>query len=364
MSNIAKKIIVPKKPHIFRIIFLYVGQGDSTLLVIPDDENYKYLLIDSNYDKSAGGIDLLKLLSDLFKQEKNEEENEEENEIEVYINTHPHADHLRGVKEIFEKINIKKIWHSGHKPSKDHIDVYKELKFVIDKLGNKNVFCLKGSSEDNKLDDKIIRLGDINYNILAPAEHVSDEIEDEKPEDRYKRIHEQCGVIRFKYGDDEKQILITGDADYDAWKNHITDYHKDRLSATVISAAHHGSNSFFWKNSDTTEKPYKDHLEKINPTYIIVSAPKQKESRHGHPDKKAMELYKEEVGEDNLFHLGKKRECIIVDIEKNGEINLYPDDELVKEYRLKSNDEDDGDDGEKLVAPAVITELDKKPMGT
>ncbi len=35
-------------------------------------------------------------------------------------------------------------------------------------------------------DDKEVKLGKINYNILAPAEYVSDDIEDEKPEDRYK----------------------------------------------------------------------------------------------------------------------------------------------------------------------------------
>ncbi len=292
--------------------------------VVPDGTSYKYVLIDSNEDDSAGPIDLLKMLKDLFKGT--------EDNLETYINTHPHKDHLDEVKKIYKEIGIRQVWHSGHKPGGEHKDVYKELEYVMKELGEKNVFRLKGSRDENKLDETTVKLGDINYNVLAPADYVSDEIEDEKPEDRYKRIHEQCGVIRFKYGKDEKQILITGDADYTAWKDHITDYHKERLPSIVLSAAHHGSNSFFWKDSDTKEDPYKKHLEKIKPAYVIVSAPKSKESRHGHPDKEAMDLYKEEVGEDNLFHLGKKRECIIVDIRADGEIELYPDDELVKEY--------------------------------
>ena len=35
MPNAAKEVIIPKEPNIFRT-FLYVGQGDSTLLAAPD----------------------------------------------------------------------------------------------------------------------------------------------------------------------------------------------------------------------------------------------------------------------------------------------------------------------------------------
>jgi len=214
MSNKAREIVIPKKKNIFRIIFLYVGQGDATLLAIPEKGGYKYVLIDSNYHESAGGIDLIKLLTDLFKDQKEK--------LSIFINTHPHKDHLGKVKEIYKKIGFDELWHSGHKPGKDHDDEYKELEFVIEKLGLDKVRLLKGSREDNKIDEEVIELGDINFNILAPAEHVVEDIKDEKPEDRYQRIHEQCGVIRFKYGKKEKQILICGDADYKAWKEHIT----------------------------------------------------------------------------------------------------------------------------------------------
>ena len=50
MSNTARDIIIPTEPSIFRTIFLYVGQGDSTLLAVPDGDQYKYVLIDSNYN--------------------------------------------------------------------------------------------------------------------------------------------------------------------------------------------------------------------------------------------------------------------------------------------------------------------------
>jgi beta-lactamase superfamily II metal-dependent hydrolase len=352
MGNKAKEIIIPEK-GVFRIIFLYVGQGDSTLLVVPSEEEHKFVLVDSNQDDSLGGINIVKLLKDLFK--------DEDRKLDVYINTHPHKDHLGGIKDIYNEVGIGQLWHSGHKPGGEHKDAYKGLQYVINNIGEENVFCLKGSRDENKIDDKEIKLGDINYNVLAPAEYISDDIEDEKPEDRYKRIHEQCAIIRFKYGEKEKQILITGDADYEAWTKHITDYHKDRLPSFVLSAVHHGSNSFFWKGEIDNEDPYKKHLDVINPKYIIVSAPKSKESKHNHPHKEAMEIYKEKVGSDNLHHLGKNRECIIVDIKEDGNIELYPDDSLVEVYGIDKSKENDNED--RKIYPGVVPKIDRKPMG-
>ena len=135
MSNVAKDVIIPTEPSIFRTISLYVGQGDSTLLVVPNGDQYKYVLIDSNYDENVGGIDIVKLFEDLFE--------ENEGGLDVYINTHPHKDHIGKVREIYEKIGIDQLWHSGHKPGGEHKESYDDLKFVINQLGEKNVFRSK-----------------------------------------------------------------------------------------------------------------------------------------------------------------------------------------------------------------------------
>ncbi|MBU2622569.1 MAG: MBL fold metallo-hydrolase [Proteobacteria bacterium] len=357
MTNTAKNIIVPNKPGIFRTVFLYVGQGDSSLLVIPDGSDYRFMLIDSHRENSAGGIDLLKLLKDLL--------GEDGKPLDYYVNTHPHTDHLGLVKEIHEEIGINQIWDSGHKPGGDHKASYDDFAGVIKNVGADNVFKMKGSREDNKLDDKEIHLGQINFNVLAPAEYVADEIADEKPDARHARIHEHCSVLRFKYGRDERQILITGDADYAAWAKHIADYHKERLSATVLRAAHHGSNSFFWEGSDTSIDPYLEHLKLIDPKYVIVSAPKRKESKHEHPDKEAMELYGKYVPSTQLFHLGDKRICAIVDIDESGDINVYPDEDLVNNYPVDSGEDSSGErEASNSMAPmTVCAKLDNKPMG-
>lgn len=354
MSNIAREVIKPKTEGIFRTVFLYTGQGESTLLVIPDGQNYKYLLVDSNLDSENGGIDIVKLLQDLL-----------DNELDVFLNTHPHIDHLSGIKDVFEKVGIKEIWHSGHKPGGEHKDCYTDFKNIMDKVSEDKIYLLKGSKEENKLDDKKYQLGDINFNVLAPAEYVIDEIEDEKPEVRYERIHEQCGVIRFSYGEDPGRILLTGDSDITAWKKHITDYHEARLSSNVLSASHHGSRTFF-KKKEEDEKPYTTHIEKICATYLIISAPKQEESKHKHPHDDAIEIYKTFIDEDNIFHLGNVnsfRRCIIVDINSSGEIAVEVDEELINAYRFNGGKSTEGHIVINKDYSRLRTTLDNKPMG-
>jgi len=116
------------------------------------------------------------------------------------------------------------------------------------------------------------------------------------------------------------------------------------LSSTVLRSAHHGSKSFFWEGDPEKEDAYTAHLDFINPEYIIVSAPKKSESKHEHPDDQAMELYEDKVGKSKVYHLGKKRECIIVDIDEEGNLNLFVDDILVKEYAISEKvEENQGD---------------------
>jgi len=344
MATTATKVIIPPE-GIFRTVFLYVGQGEATLMAIPDGKRHIIALIDSNKDESLGGINLPQLFSDLNRK------------IDVFINTHPHSDHLKGIKEISEQVNIAEIWHSGHTPGKDHKESYDELQEVIDNVTEDGIITLEGTRSD-------LFLGDVSYNILAPAEYVSDEIDGEDDDARYRRIHEQCSVLRFCYGSpDAACILVTGDSDLSAWRNHITDYHKDRIPAVILSASHHGSRTFF--KDEEEDDPYTDHIEIINASYVVISSPKQDESRHGHPHDDALEIYKEYFDEENILHLGANRECVIVDIAADGSIDVYFDKELVEEYGYKGGDGGGSNSSadKKFAMPYTYTAIDRKPMG-
>ncbi|MGB3589248.1 MAG: hypothetical protein WBA23_22075 [Tunicatimonas sp.] len=360
MANKAQEIIIPEQ-GVFRIVFLYVGQGDSAILVIPDGSDFRYVLLDNNIDKSAGGIDTVKLLNDLLDSKKI-----------VFMNTHPHKDHTEGIEEIHNKVGVEEVWHSGHVPGKNHDDAYQEMKRVIKKIGSDNEYKFFGTNDLNKVRQSdgetqvIKKLGDIDFQVLSPAEYLCDEISEQDGDKRYRRIHEHCAVIKFTYGNPAKSVLMTGDADRVAWEDHILEYHKDSVSAEVLSAVHHGSRTFF-KLPNNDDDVYETHIETIAPNELIVSAPTQKESGHDHPHDDAMKLYKKHVDEDNIFHLGEKRESMIVDIYSDGNYDIYSDDdELATEYGF-GNEPDDNSEGGKRVAPAIIgagtSTLDNKPMG-
>lgn len=204
-------------------------------------------------------------------------------------------------------------------------------------------------------------IGDAKYYVLAPAEHVKDDIEDETEDERYRRIHEQCAVLKF--GKEDTWVMLTGDADRDAWEKNITEYHKERLPAQVLGGSHHGSRSFF--RYDKKDEPYVDALQAIGPDYVILSAPKSKESPHDHPHEDAVELYEDEVGADNVLHTGKNRECYICDIFTDGKYSVATDTKLVDEYGIGNDDEGANGKSAAKAAPVVIagTRIDRRPMG-
>lgn len=364
--TVAEKIIKPTKAGIFRTVFLYTGQGESILLVIPTGPtvtDYMYVLVDSDRDKEPNEIDLVDMFNDLFKSS---------GELETFINTHPHNDHIGGIKEIYDEIGFTEVWHSNHKPGPKHKDKYEGLKYVIDQVGKKNEYFLLGTDDMNAIrdsnDKKVMKkLGNIDYQVLSPAKYLCEDINDEDQDTRDDRIHEQCGVIKFTYGSDAKSILITGDSDKAAWKDHITEHHKTNLPSYVLSASHHGSRSFFKKGKEDKD-PYETHIENIKPVYLIISAPKQEESPHEHPHDDAIELYKKHVDEDNILHLGKNLESVIVDIDIDGNVEVTVDKELVEEYG-KGDDDGDEDNGNEAKDYSTIyvgsqtSKIDNRPNG-
>ena len=366
--NVAEKVIKPEKAGIFRTIFLYTGQGESTLLVVPTGpsvSDYMYVLIDCDRDKEKDEVDLVEMFKDLF---------ENSGKLQTFINTHPHNDHIGGIKDVYNETEFSEVWHSNHKPGPKHKNKYEDLKYVISKVGKKNEYFLLGTNDLNKVqnsDDKEIikKLGNIDYQILSPAKYLCEDINEENQNTRDNRIHEQCGVIKFTYGKDAKSIMLTGDSDKVAWKEHITDYHKKNLPSYVLSASHHGSLSFFKLKDD--KEVYEKHIETIKPTYLIISAPKQKDSPYDHPNDEAMELYKKHVEEDNIFHLGSGPYSVIVDINEAGNIELNTDTELIEAYGKGNDDNEGGDNGNSqketdyssIYVGSQTTRLDKKPMG-
>lgn len=327
MANVATQIIWPTDSTILvRVVVLNVGQGDSAIVLVAEGESYRTLLVDINMHSKLG-IDVPKLVADLVGK----------NGLDVFINTHPHNDHLCGVTELSDAVDIREVWHSGHVPGKEDRDAYDNLQKVIKKTkksyGDSAEVLLLASKSP-------VAIGEAEYYILSPAKYVVDSVSGETEGGRRKRIHEQCAVLKF--GLPRRWIMLTGDADRDAWELHIAKYHKDRIQADVLAAAHHGSRSFF--KHEEEEEPYLDALQGIAPTHVILSAPKSNESRHEHPHPDAVELYEDEVGAEGMHHTGKDRHSFICDIFRDGSFEVTPDDgKLFEAYPYAADDPDDGE---------------------
>lgn len=325
-STVARDILWPTDTNILvRVAFLYVGQGASAIVFFANKSGYDVWVVDINLDETNGGIDVPRLVADLLDGQ----------DLAAFANTHPHNDHLCGVSELAEKVTIQEVLHAGHVPSKKYGSKYEDLQTVIKKVkaaGGKETI-LTGSRSP-------VAVGDACYHCLAPAEHVTDEVNEEEADARRARIHEQCGVVKF--GKDKTWIIIVGDADRAAFEKHITNYHKDRLASFALGASHHGSRSFF--KDDEEQEPFLDGLKAINPSYVFVSAPTQEESPHDHPHEDAMGLYEDHSGADKVYHTGEDRCSFIVDVYRDGTEGEVSSDEgrLSEAYGLDGDDDDGG----------------------
>lgn len=348
-KNTAREILWPRGTNVLvRVCFLYVGQGSSLVVLIRDGNAYRVLLVDSNLDKENGGINVPALVRDLLPDGK----------LYAFVNTHPHDDHLKGIKEVSEAVTVERVWHTGFDPGEKSGNHYADLEALIAAVEKRNgagaVVVLRGSRSATTLLDAEVY-------TLAPADHVKGDIDEEDPEARYRRIHEYCAVLRFGKG--KSGVLITGDADLAAFRDHITEYHKDRLPSYVLDASHHGSRTFFMAKEG--DDPYLDALEAINPDHVVISAPTQDESRHDHPHDDAVKIYKDHVGKKNVLHTGKDRETFFFDIFEDETTSKPQSDggNLAEAYGLDKEDDGGGGGGGSGSKSAQASGPFKRPTG-
>jgi len=194
-------------------------------------------------------------------------------EINVFINTHRDADHMRGIKLLHESYPIAVIWDSGVSGTTTDSSEYKEYMNLRQKLGYKEIKART-----------FWTYGDVKIRAF-----------NSKQED-YSDANSQSIVIKAEYKTKGCSAFMTGDTDYRPWKEKIlTEYSDDDLKCAIFQAAHHGSITFFDDPSDT-KSYYTEHMEKINPEMTIISVGPNSNNL---PDSNAVKLYKKySIGSD------------------------------------------------------------------
>lgn len=228
---------------------LDVGQGNMVAIVLPDDF---VLIYDCNITNDNEAEILAYLGRTLLK-----------NNIDLFVNSHRDADHMRGIKKLHAAFPISALWDSGVSANTDTDEYRKYMEF------RRSVTCHEVSSGQWLKAYPYIR-------VINGKRHTLD------------NPNAQSIVLHINHRGSE--ILLAGDSDVEAWSDYIVSEYPDSLGSLVLYASHHGSFSFFNDNSEKY-KDYVRHMEKIRPAITVISVGAT--NPHGHPHPDSLSYYKQ-----------------------------------------------------------------------
>lgn len=314
----------------FEVIFVDIGEGDSTLIHMPGDQ---WALIDV-FRCEGHGIDLFKLLDARLPAG-----DDGKCRLDYLIITHAHDDHIRGLADLVERYDVREIWAPKYETDKPLGDKFEEFKKVM--KDHPNVQRKQGSrSPISQLGEN----GEVTVRCFSPPGYI-DLDEDLTDEEQRDKVHENCGVYKFSYKG--ISVMLAGDSDLNCWKR-VIGYYEDVaddtgetdltvVDSTVLHASHHGSYTFFKDSKD--DEMWLEGLEVIDPEEVIVSVGAA--NKHDHPHDDAMDAYRSHVGDDSV-HETQHEGTIKLEVESDGTYQLLPDNgEFEDNYGWDDDDDDD-----------------------
>lgn len=201
--------------NLLKVHYLDVGQGDSIFIELPNNET---MLIDAA--ESYQSENIINYLKNLNYQK-----------IDYVIGTHPHTDHIGGLKDIINTFEIGKIYMPKV------VSTTKTYESLLMAIKDKNL-----KINTAKAGTSIIDTDSLKINILAPNNST------------YTELNNYSVVTKITYG--TTKFLFMGDAEKLS-ENEI----KENVTADVIKIGHHGSNT-----SSSI-----DFIKKVNAKYGIIS---------------------------------------------------------------------------------------------
>lgn len=200
---------------LLKVHYLDVGQGDSIFIELPNNET---MLIDAA--ESYQSENIINYLKNLNYQK-----------IDYVIGTHPHTDHIGGLKNIINTFEIGKIYIPKV------VSTTKTYESLLMAIKDKNLKINTAKAGTSIIDTDALKI-----NILAPNNSI------------YTELNNYSVVTKITYG--TTKFLFMGDAEKLS-ENEI----KENVTADVIKIGHHGSNT-----SSSI-----DFIKKVNAKYGIIS---------------------------------------------------------------------------------------------
>lgn len=216
--------------EVMEVHYIDVEQGDSTLLRGPD---FTILIDAGRHDRN----DVLPYLRQAGVEQ-----------IDLFVLTHPHADHIGQADVVLDKYVVKEVWASGNEHTSRTFE--RVLDAIIDSEANYN---------EPQSGEKYT-IGQANITILHPDELTGD-------------LNDDSISFALEYGN--IRFLFTGDVEQEGETNMIARGH--HLKSDILKLGHHGS------STSSTE----DFLNAVQPTIAIYSA--GADNSYGHPHTEVVE---------------------------------------------------------------------------
>lgn len=224
-----------------------VGQGNMAVAVFPDNYVIVYDCNITNDNEDS----VFRYLSSFMPK----------NSIDLFVNSHRDADHMRGVRKLHERYPITSIWDSDVSANTGTPEYEQYMRLRREVVSH------------------VVSSG--NYLIAHPEVKVLNGKRGE-----FDDPNSQSIVLTIDYNG--SKMLLAGDTDSLSWARYIVPEHQGTLSTLVLYASHHGSYTFF--NVDHTKwQDYTDHLRLMNPAIAIISV--SATNPHGHPHPKSVGYY-------------------------------------------------------------------------
>lgn len=211
--------------HEMQVHFIDVGQGDSILIESP---NGKTMLVDGGV--KGAGQQIVSYLKEIGI-----------NKLDIVVATHPDADHIGGLIPVLDTMPIEQFYDSGK------VHTSQTFEEMLTRIDEKNIPYHVPKTGDEIEFDK-----EVNVKVLNANEQATDN-------------NDASIVLKMTYGN--VSFLLTGDAGI-ALEKDMLQYD---VTATVLKAGHHGS------NTSSSE----EFVRAVKPEVTILSY--GEDNKYGHP---------------------------------------------------------------------------------
>ncbi|MDA0768602.1 MAG: ComEC/Rec2 family competence protein [Chloroflexi bacterium] len=233
------------------VYFVDVGQGDATFIVTPGGNQ---VLVD-------GGPDPQRIAQFL-----GERMSPEDRTIDLFVLTHPHADHATGLVEVLRRYKVGLVMH---RTLDYESPTYREWLRAVEQEEAVEVEALAG---------QVINFDDgVTLQVLNPPTRL--------PEGTRSDVDNASIALLLTYG--ERTILLAGDMFQESERRLLAA--SVPLDSDVIKVGHHGS-----RHATTA-----DFLAEVSPAMAVISA--GADNRYGHPHQETLDRLSQYLPPDRTY---------------------------------------------------------------